>query len=135
MERLEGSNDLLDTRNDHNAGVLAELYEQVKVHNYTFFRSVDEALVVNGINNPDHVDGIFGSVIHGLEHLVCSSSDRDSMVVLLLERTQVNFFDELFSHLGVSISHLLELGKLRPEQARDVVDHSRDSFIGVLLDF
>lgn len=133
VERLKGSDNLLDTADYNNTGELAELDQQIEVHDDTFFRGVNESLVVNCVYDTYNVYVVFGSVVHRLKQLISCSADGDSVIVLLLERPQINFLDELLSDFSVSVSQLLKFGEFRLDQQGNVVDNRGDALVGVLL--
>lgn len=133
VERLKGSDNLLDTADYNNTGELAELDQQIEVHDDTFFRGVNESLVVNCVYDTYNVYVVFGSVVHRLKQLISCSADGDSVIVLLLERPQINFLDELLSDFSISVSQLLKFGEFRLDQQGNVVDNRGDTLVGVLL--
>lgn len=133
VERLKGSDNLLDTADYNNTGELAELDQQIEVHDDTFFRGVNESLVVNCVYDTYNVYVVFGSVVHRLKQLISCSADGDSVIVLLLERPQINFLDELLSDFSISVSQLLKFGEFRLDQQGNVVDNRGDALVGVLL--
>ena len=98
---VERSHDLVELVDHHVDGRCAHLGEDVQVEHNTLLSGVSEATCDDSVDNAAQVDAVCCAVLQGLKELESGLAHGKTMIDLVLERTKVDFLDELLPDLGL----------------------------------
>ena len=114
---MERGNNLIKLVDDHIDGGLTHLGKDVQIEYNTLLCGVSEATCDDNVDNAAKVDAVSCAVLQSLQELEGSFTHGETMVDLVLERTEVDFLDELLPDLGLIQTEGENIANERPQIA------------------